>query len=484
MAAMAIFVLLPTLPPARGQVTQPQDQPPPEPVASPSPAPATESPAPATDSPAPAAKPEPPADKPPADGLWQDLKHPLPWWTWGFDLRLRETYIGNAITLDKRNPDHEWHWQRQRIRLWGTFTPLDNLEFNARIAWEGKHFDRPLSFANWSPTSTVFDRLNVKWKDIADTGLTLQAGRQDLMLGEQWLVMDGTPLVGSSNAYFDAVRLTFDWDRIHSTLNLVYLEQDAEEDNWFRPLDDERRYIVEHDETGAIVWFTNKSLPKTQFDAYFIYTRRTPALANGDQAEVYTVGARAGHQFQERLKGYVNLAGQFGRKNGEPLCAFGSLDRLSYDLDDPWKSVLRLDYEFLSGDKPGTDTNEAFDILWGRWPRFSEMYIYTYAGETRIGDMTNLHRVALGWTGHPNAKLELCSDYHLLFADQNTFADRPGFSGGGCFRGQLLSTVLNYKFTPWLSGQLLGEFLFPGDYYTDARNDPALFLRAQLMFSF
>ena len=44
-------------------------------------------------------------------GLLQQIKNPVPGWEWGFDLRLRETYIGNGITLNKRHPDHEWHWQ-------------------------------------------------------------------------------------------------------------------------------------------------------------------------------------------------------------------------------------------------------------------------------------------------------------------------------------------------------------------------------------
>ena len=416
--------------------------------------------------------------------LLRRIKQPVPGFEWGFDLRLRETYINNGITLNKRHRDHEWHWQRQRLRLWSSYSPCDDLTFNLRLAWEGKHFDRPVSFENWSPTSLVLDRLNVKWSNIAGTGLTLQAGRQELMLGDRWLVMDGTPLVGSSTAYFDAVRLTLALDELDTTVDLIYLEQDAEEDNWICPLYDEERYVLEHDETGAIVWVTNKSLPHTQLDGYFIYARRRPALPTGDDAEIYTFGALAEHRFGARWKLRGDLAGQFGHKNAARLCALGALGRLSYELHDPWRSALRLDYEFLSGDRPSTPTNEGFDILWGRWPRFSEMFIYTYAGETRIGDLTNLHRVALGWTGHPNDKLELCSDYHLLFADESTCEGLPGFSDGGCFRGQLLSGVLKYKFTEQLSGHLLGEVFFPGDYYSDERNDPAAFLRVQLNYSF
>ncbi|MCK4659767.1 MAG: alginate export family protein [Phycisphaerae bacterium] len=415
--------------------------------------------------------------------LVDKIKQPTSWFTWGMDLRLREVYIGNGFTLDKKNPDHEWHWQRMRARWWATIAPTKDLDFNLRIAWEGKHFDRPLARENWQPTSVVLDRLNFKWKNVAGLPLTIQPGRQELMLGDRWLVMDGTPLDGSSTVYFDAVRITVDLEDIDTSLDLIYLEQDAEGEHWICPIHDEHRHLIEHDETGVILWFTNKSLPHTQLDWYFIYKKDTPALPNGNLGELYTFGVRAEHRFSERLKLRGNLAAQFGRRNDASVCALGALARLSYSLRDDWRSSLRLDYEYLSGDKPGTGTDESFDILWGRWPRFSELYLYTYGGETRVGGATNLHRVTVGWTGHPTGKMELRADYHLLFADQNTYGDLPGFSKSGCFRGQLVAGVMKYKFTEHLSGHLLAEFFFPGDYYSDERNDPAAFLRAQLQFT-
>ena len=143
------------------------------------------------------------------------------------DIRLRETYMGNVFTLDRKAAGHEWHWQRQRVRVWSTVTPVEDVEFNLRLAWEGKHYDRPLSRDNWAPTSLMIDRLNVKLKSIGGSPFTLQAGRQELMLGDRWLVMDGTPLDGSSSVYFDAVRLTAEFTEIETRLDLIYLEQDA-----------------------------------------------------------------------------------------------------------------------------------------------------------------------------------------------------------------------------------------------------------------
>ena len=95
---------------------------------------------------------------------------------------------------------------------------------------------------------------------------------------------------------------------------------------------------------------------------------------------------------------------------------------------------MHCGYEYLSGDDPSTDTNEAFDPLWARWPQWSENYVYTYAMETRIAETTNLHRVYGGWEFNPTKKTEICTFYNLLFADENTRKDSPtliNFSDSG-----------------------------------------------------
>ena len=92
--------------------------------------------------------------------------------------------------------------------------------------------------------------------------------------------------------------------------------------------------------------------------------------------------------------------------------------------------------------------------------------------------------MSLGWSTNPIKQVEVLTDYRLLFADQNTYRDQSVFSEGGKFRGQLLTWWLRHKFTPQISGDLVAEFFFPGDYYKKFNNDPAMFLRAQLSFTY
>ena len=107
---------------------------------------------------------------------------------------------------------------------------------------------------------------------------------------------------------------------------------------------------------------------------------------------------------------------------------------------------------------------------------FSELLPYTYAGETRIADFTNMHRIGPGYTFVPWEPIEISFDYDALFADENTFEGEAGFSDGGAFRGHLLSSWLKYTINRHVSGHVMGEVFFPGNYYDETREDTAFFL--------
>jgi hypothetical protein len=177
------------------------------------------------------------------------------------------------------------------------------------------------------------------------------------------------------------------------------------------------------------------------------------------------------------------MAPEWGTKNGRSFRAFGSNNRLTYSLNDKFSQKFRLGYEYLSGDDPSSQsTNEAFDILWGRWPQWSDLYVFSMIKEKRVSDWTNLHRLDFGWTIRPTKKLELTADYMPLFAPQNSYSDKAEFSSEGKFRGSLATISLQYAFNRHVGAKLLNEFFFPGSYYTAANRHFANFLRAEMLY--
>ena len=435
----------------------------------------------------------PAASVSPPPQTWVDqVKHPVSWCSWGADERIRWEYIPNLFLTEADPPGHNFSVIRIRSRAWASISPTDAFSLNGRLTYEPRYYFEPQSRDGWDGGEGLVDNLNAKLK-FPKSGLTLTVGRQDIIFGNGWLILEGTPLDGSRTIYFDAARATMEMKDLHTTLDAVLLYDAAKNNGWLPPIDaDEVKPQIEQDETGAILYATNKSIKGTQLDGYFIYKHGNRVLANGYDADIYAPGLRVIHEFDPHWLARAEGVYELGNKNGEDLSAWGVNSRLTYRVGDPAKNEAWLGYEALSGDDPDSSTNEQFDPLWARWPQWSELYIYTYAVETRIAEVTNLQRINLGWQCEPNKKLYLSANYHALFAMENSRAGSAGFSGSGKFRGHLFTAMASYKFNRFVSGNVVGEYLLPENYYRDpagdsvldSRRDPAAYVRFEMMFTF
>jgi Alginate export len=460
----------------------------------------------------------------PMEQTLHNIKNPAPWFSWGGDLRVRNEYFNNALSLTSDRslsppfaPYHSQDYFRFRGRVWTSISPITNLTLNARLSAEPRDFMEPSTFdtdfehqgMQWR--YGIFDTLNFQWKNPIDLPATVTVGRQDIFLGDGWLVGDGSPEDGSFTYFLDAARATIKLDEQHTTIDLIGIVQYPKPDSWLPTLgpsttqggDPQPLLLTDQIEKGAILWVTNKSVPAANVDGYFIYKHDTgfsePAGQRlfdfGDDADIYTVGGRLSGELQDHWKYSAEGAYQFGQKHERDgtlgpgfrdIRALGVNSKVSYLFKDSLNDQVSLSYEFLSGDNPNTRNDEMFDVLWGRWPRWSEMYnVYSYVSETRVAQTANLHRIGPTWTMNPMKDMEFDLSYYALFADQEvpTRTIVPSaFSNDGTFRGHYLQSVLKYKFSRHLSGHLWGEVLFPGDYY--ASKQVMSFLRAEVMMTF
>jgi hypothetical protein len=472
-----------------------------------------------------------PATPPGAWEQWiQQTKQPIDWLTWGGDLRLRNEYFNNALTLSEGVVRHEQDYFRYRGRVWASVAPLTDLAFNARLAAEPRTFmDPAFCSTHGFRTGTewrygVVDNLNVKWGNAFNQPLTITAGRQDIMLGDPlnwWLVADGTPFDGSWTMFLDSIRLNYDAKDLNTKFDLVYIYQNALPDEWIptigkssenvappvgsSPPAQKPYYLTEQDEQGVILYASNKSIKDTQVDGYFIYKRDhrvdTSILPNGDDADIYTLGGKITGTPAEHWKYSAEGAYQFGQKKdptvktpvvlsavNRDIDAFGVNASLSYLFKDRFSDQASLLFEYLSGDDPKTTgKDEMFDVLWGRWPRWSELYIYSFANETggKIAQLNNIIRMGGSWSLTPIKNTTFSATYNALFAPEATptrTVNGSLFSQNDNFRGHFLQTVLKHQFNKHISGHLWGEFLWEGDYY--AHQDLMTFLRAEVMFTF
>ena len=441
------------------------------------------------------------ADAPASDAL-----------TFGGDLRVRNEYLNNDLTLNDSVTGHDQDYYRIRTRVWTAWKAEEFLVFNLRLAAEPRVWMESPTASKQHPSMGtewrygIVDCLNARWTgkfgDAWDVTSTL--GRQDILLngdpGKWWLVADGTPGEGSWTLFFDALRFTFENKPAGLKFDLVFLQSRALPDGTLPILGARKTYaLTEQNERGILLYATKDVSPAFQATGYFIYKQDSRVLANGDSADIYTLGTRLVGSPAEHWHYDVEAAYQFGSKNDpsikwatpfygrRDLCAWGANGRVSYLFKDAMDNRVSLEFEYLSGDDPKTGKDEMFDVLWGRFPNWSDACIFAYATETggRMGQMNNLLRIGPSWSLKPTKDFTLTAALAFLYAPESspTRAAKPAlFSFDGHDRGELWQLTAKYQFSKALSGLLVGELIHQGDFYED--NSTECFLRAEMMVKF
>ncbi|MCX5684697.1 MAG: alginate export family protein, partial [Planctomycetota bacterium] len=434
---------------------------------------------------------------------WEDFidqtKAPFPWITWGGDVRFRNEYVGNQ-TLNENAANRGTRgkyldYQRTRLRWWTTVTPVKDVDLNLRFESEPRHFSDPNGTPTWNREQAWIDTANVKLTNFLGSPLTMTLGRQDILLGDGWLVGDGTPIDGSRTYYFDAARFSYEFKEVKTTADLIYVQQDHRGNAMLPPLLSYKANVTEQDERGLILWVTNRSIKNTEINGYYIYKDedRIRNVANSDTGYFNPIGGRVKGDLDDHWQYRLEGATQFGEKNDRHLRAFGANSQLAYFFKDKFKNQLRLFYEYESGDDANSrGTDEGFDPLWGRWPRWTELYtifLVPGTGEGVTGEFTNLHRFGPGWTFSPCDRLDCALDYNFLFAATDSMAHagprgtRPAAFAEGSFRGQLVTFWVTATLTRHLKARLINEVFLPGNFYSDTRQQTACFVRGELYFT-
>ncbi|MBI5383036.1 MAG: alginate export family protein [Opitutae bacterium] len=446
----------------------------------------------------------------PAKDWTDEIRQPSPDVTLGADLRIRDEYLSNT-SMGMAGSASLTNQIRIRSRFWTGVKLCDTVSLNGRLTSEMRQFTHPPKGADgkigasggyrigrFDYDEIIADSLTVKWTKMFGEPLTLTAGRQDIILGNGWIVCDGTPRDGSRTLFFDAARFNWDHAASKTVFDLVLMNNSAAPDRFIAPLEarDFRQYLSEQNEQGVVLYATNKSIAKTQLDGYFVYKHDQPVYAFASTGaarfptsagEIYAPGARIVTDINANWRARAEAAVEFGHKNSQDLRAYGFNSQLLYSLKDDLNNRLRLGYECLSGDDAGTARkNERWDPLWGRWPQVSELLIYNPTVGPRPFEWGNFQRINIGYSASPCKKAEFSMDYNAFFALEKEPV--RGTLTSGNQRGQLFSAMVEYTYNRHVRGHLRAEYFWPGDYYDRL---PAIldrgvqtFLRAEIYLTF
>ena len=412
-----------------------------------------------------------------------DFKHPTDWLEFSGDFRFRYIYDNNR-KLDNKALGHDRSQMRLRARVQAKIKLTDDLDFNIRLITEPRYFIEAAAEPHkWSYNEALFDKLNLTWRNAFYLPMTIVAGRQEIKLGSEWLICDGTPLDGSRSNFFDALRFTYNIESWDTTADVILIDNHADSAKWFKPFNDRDIDLSEQDEQGAILYFNKKTSKDSGIDLYFLYQHDTHRVVkSGAEGEIYTPGVRLYGKLNDNWQYSTEFAPQFGNKNGKDFDAFGTNNQLIYNFNDEKKNRIYLGYEYLSGNK---DPDKNFDRGWGRVDTWSYLYQGNIdAIDGRAFDNSNMHRIYTDWATNLTEKVEFKTGYALLLADKNTNkAGTGGMSEDGKLRGHLLRTVLSYKQAKNIEHKLEGEVFIPGNFYNDDKNNVAASFRYSLIFT-
>lgn len=370
---------------------------------------------------------------------------------------------------------------RFRTRLWAKFNFDPATELMVMLNDETKKVTEPDKPFKWD--EVIFENLYLQQR-FGDRW-TIRAGRQNLMRGEGFVLFDGNSGDGSRTAYFNAVDAIYTAGK--SKLELMVIV-DPKTDIVLPVFNDRRRQLTEWDEGAVGAYFTDQSRPSTSIEAYGFYKKEVndfrASTAPGFQPdrEISTLGGRIVQQVGQGWSVTGELAGQWGRQDPDrDIRAWGGYAYVKKQFPLAVKPSLSLGYIAMSGDDPATTKIEGWDPLFSRWPKWSELYIYTLASEKGVAYWTNLGMWQAEFLVAPAKPLNLRATYYKMRA----FHPFPGFAkvyGDGTDRGDMYQVRADLAFPPHWSGHVLYESLAPGDFYVG--RDRAWFFRLEVTYNF
>jgi len=399
----------------------------------------------------------------------------------GYLQRLRIETTDNATHLD-RDAQAGSSYFRNRISLMFQVYPIANLELATKLTDEMRYWMVPETRLS-TFDEIFFDLLYLKWDNIGQYPLSLTLGRQDIMFGEGFVVMDGGPLDGSRSAYFNALRV--DWSISNRHLLTAVYTTLPEKDKYLPIINDQDKKMVEQPEQAAIAYYAGM-IDDINLQGYFIYKQIDSTAERPQSADIYCPGLRIQAPIVERLILTAEAALQFGEMGEADQQAFGGYAYAEYKTGWPirFPKTFTLGGLYLSGDDLGTEDYEGWEPLFGRWPKWSESFIYTLTREHAVAYWTNLASLFAGTLVEIIPDLTLSFTYHHLMAPEKDDPETsfPG-SGGGRDRGDLFISRLSYKMNKHLSGHIHWETFRPGDFYFGGADNSA-WVRMEVMLAF
>ncbi|MFO7965288.1 MAG: alginate export family protein [Desulfobacterales bacterium] len=397
----------------------------------------------------------------------------------GGQVRMRGYALENMWSFNSDLDFDEWDVFRLKASLWTRVNLGDNvsafIQLTDQTYGEGVvQFDAGRNALGerdvWeedNKSNKIFlDNAYIDAKNVLGP-ISLRIGRQNLIYGSGFVILDGQSQFASTSIYFDGVKATMDiTDNI--SLDAFYMKDQ----------ENTRSNLTEDDINLMGLYLTATGCPVIRGKQEFYVLNREDESLDKD---IWMFGIRVSDKFDFGLDYSAEVAVQRGdawedRDDDVPGYTAGDQEALGYKLDLGYTIPIDLSprvfgqYVFMSGDEADTDDWEGWDVFYGGWPQFGDLLAWVYvfgpavvsdpAGST-IGEAayTNLHIATIGAEFNIEDKLFPKFSYSRLQFDE----DNAVYGLNDDDFGDYYQFSAKYKYSKMLSFAAYYAIIEPGD---------------------
>jgi hypothetical protein len=401
----------------------------------------------------------------------------------GVEQRVRNENWNNLFDFNDALDDQR-NQVRYRTRFWAKVPVTSKIDLVAGLTQETNQI--VVQRCPWRFDEVIFETAYLDFRDLFVKGLSLRVGRQNLMRGEGALIMEGNPWDGSRTIYDNAAVLAYAWKK--SKIELIGISNPSR-DRYLPRFSDRHRLLTEWDDQAIGSYFTSAPRRDTDVEAYYFYkkeVRDTRASSNPQfqpDRHVSTAGGRLvrrlPHGFTATGEGALQWGGDHAGREIRAWNAFGHVKR---SFDRPGKPYVLGGYWAFSGDDPKTGNRiEGYDPLFGRFPKWSELYLYSLMKEKGVGYWTNMNMLQAETGFSPWKPMNWRFTYYHMGA-YHPFAGDARIFAAGTKRGDSVQTRLDFTINPSWRGHVLYESFLPGNFYHAGH--ASYFLRFEMIYQF
>jgi len=401
----------------------------------------------------------------------------------------KKVSLGGQVTFRGYNLQNVWDFNnnvdsdnadlfRTKGSLWADFKATDDV--TARIKLTDQTWGEGVSDSVDNKSNKVFlDNAYINVKNMFGLPVDGTFGRQDVIYGTGFVILDGQSQFASTSIYFDGVKLRWNiTDQL--MLDGLYLK------NQEKTMYNNANGNSGDDQTLSGFYLTNKKCSITGMQQEVYALNRTDEAIKKD---IWMYGIRLSDKLTNGIDYSLEGAIQRGDANAtQKQDAWGTKMEAGYTFKSlDWKPRVYLGYAFMSGDDASsTGDSEQWDVFYGGWPQWGDLLAWKYLNlpgtanslkgvygsynnnSTLTGEAvySNFQIATLGASVNPMDKLTLGLSYSKLTFDETAAGIDDDF-------GDYYQATAKYQYTKNLSFSLYGALLAPGDAFNNTPKNNA-----------